>query len=551
MGKYAIGLDYGTLSVRALLINVETREEVGSYIYEYPHGSMETELPCGKKLPINWALQHPADYVEGLEKTIRGVVSENHIPPEEVIGIGVDFTSSTILPVLSDKTPLCELPEFKEEPNAYVKLWKHHGAEKQAQYIDRICKERGEEWLSLYGGKVSSEWMLPKVLETVEMAPEVYRKADRFMEAMDWITWILTGEESRSACAAGYKMFYHHEKGYPGKEFFKALNPMMENFVEEKLEAPIKGVGECAGYLTKEMADRLGLKEGTPVATAIIDAHASVPACGIDGPGKMLIIMGTSSCHMIQSEKEEGIPGNCGIVKDGMIPGYFGYESGQCCVGDQFAWFVKNCVPEKYAVDAREKGMNLHTYLTEKCKDLEPGESGLVALDWFNGVRSPLMDFNLTGMILGMNLQTKPEEIYLALLESTAYGTRMIMENFENHGVEVNEIVVAGGIANKNPLLMQIYADVCNKTVRICGTEQSGALGSAILGIIAAGEEVSGYQSAQDVIAAFGRLQDVKYVPDAKRVAAYEKLYQEYTTLFDYFGKGENDVMKRLMEGRK
>lgn len=552
MGKYAIGLDFGTLSVRALLVDAVTGEEKESVIYEYPHGSMETSIPTGKKLSINWALQHPADYEEGLVTTVKGVMKKNGIQPEEIIGIGVDFTSSTILPVLKDMTPLCSLSEFENEPNAYVKLWKHHGAEKYAQQIDNIAKERGEKWLDLYGGKVSSEWMLPKVMETAIEAPDVYEKADRFIEAMDWITTMLTGVESRSACGAGYKMFYHHENGYPNKDFLKALDPKLENLVEEKLEAPVKGIGECAGYLTKEWAEKLGLIPNIPVATGIIDAHVNAAACGIDGPEKMLIIMGTSSCHMLQSETNDAtIEGIQGVVKDGMIPGYYGYEAGQSCVGDQFAWFVNNCVPEEYAADARDKGLNLHAYLTEKCKRLKPGESGLLALDWWNGVRSPLMDFNLTGMILGMNLQTKAEEIYLALLESTAYGTRMIIENFEDNSVPVHEIVVAGGIANKNPMLMQIYADVCKKKIKICGSDQSGALGAAILGIAAAGPEVTGYKDANEVIRHIGKVKDVEYNPIPENSALYDQLYAEYKRLHNYFGRGENDVMKRLMKIRE
>lgn len=552
MAKYAIGLDFGTLSVRALLVNAETGEELESVIYEYPHGSMESTIPTGKKLPINWALQHPADYEEGLVTTVRGVMKENGVHPEQIIGIGVDFTSSTILPVLKDMTPLCYLPEFKDEPHAYAKLWKHHGAEEYARKIEEIAKEREEKWLGSYGGKVSSEWMLPKVMETAVEAPEVYDKADRFIEAMDWITCMLTGVETRSACGAGYKMFYHHETGYPSKDFLKQLHPKLENLVEEKLEAPVKGIGERAGLLTNEWAEKLGLIPGIPVATGIIDAHVNAAACGIDGPEKMLIIIGTSSCHMLQSKTNEvTIEGIQGVVKDGMIPGYYGYEAGQSCVGDQFAWFVNNCVPESYAADAREKEMSLHSYLTEKCKRLKPGESGLIALDWWNGVRSPLMDFNLTGLMVGMNLQTKPEEMYLALLESTAYGTRMIIENFEDNGIPVNEIVMAGGIANKNPLLMQIYADVCKKKIKICGSNQSGALGAAILGIAAAGPEVTGYKDANEVIRRIGKVKDIEYIPNPENSVVYDKLYAEYKELHNYFGRGGNDVMKRLMKIRE
>jgi len=290
---------------------------------------------------------------------------------------------------------------------------------------------------------------MPKILETIHHAPEVYDSADYYIEALDWITWKLTGNLTLSECMAGYKAFYHEGDGYPSTEFFKAIHPKMEHVVLDKMAFPLKKIGETAGYLTKEMAERTGLLPGTPVAAGMIDAHASVLGSGICRPGMMMVIVGTSSCHMILSETESGIPGVGGLVKDGILPGYYGYEGGQSCVGDHFAWFVKNCVPEEYAQEAEKKGVGVHQLLTEKLKGYRAGQSGLLALDWFNGVRSPLMDFDLNGMILGMNLQTKPEEIYLALIEATAYGTRMILEAFEAAGIAVDSIILGGGIPNR------------------------------------------------------------------------------------------------------
>ena len=551
MSKYAIGVDYGTLSVRALLVNIETGEEAATSVYEYPHGVMEEHLPTGERLPSGWALQEPQDYVEGLIITIRNVLAEKKVLPEEVIGIGVDFTSSTVIPVKADRTPLCHLEKFTHNPHSYVKLWKHHGAEEESLQIVRIAKEREEKWLPLYGGKVSSEWMIPKILETLHHAPDVYKEADRFMEALDWIIWQMTGEETRSACGAGYKAFYRHDSGYPTKDFFKALDPAMENIVEEKLDAPIKSIGETAGYLTDSMARELGLLAGTPVGTGIIDAHSSLPGCGIGTPGTMMIIVGTSSCHMMLSETEAGIAGVGGLVKDGIMPGYFGYEAGQCCVGDHFAWFTDNCVPESYEQEARSRGISIHQLLTEKLAGYKAGQSGLLALDWFNGVRSPLMDFNLNGLIMGMNLLTKPEEIYLSLIEATAYGTRMIIEQFEDAGVPVNALVLSGGIPAKNKMLVQIYSDVCNKEIRISGTDQASALGAAILGIAAAPERITGFKNANEAAEKLGKVRDEVYKPNPDNVAVYDKLYQEYKTLHKYFGTGENDVMKRLNKIRE
>ena len=546
MKQYAIGLDFGTLSVRALLMDIKTGEERAVSVFEYPHGVMETTLPSGEKLPNGFALQHPQDYMDGLISVIRGVISQSQIKPEEVIGIGIDFTASTVFPVRADGTPLCMLEEFAREPHAYVKLWKHHGGETEATYIDNVIKEHGEDWIALYGGKVSSEWMLPKVLETLNHAPKVYEVADRYMEAMDWITWMLTDEETRSVNGAGYKAFYNHQTGYPSKDFFGALDARMENYVEDKLEAPIKKLGETAGYLTAEMANTLGLSEGTPVGVPMIDAHCGVLGGGVTKPGEMMLVVGTSFCHHIMSEKDADVYGICAQVKDGILPGYFAYEAGQSGGGDIYAWFTENCIPERYEIEAREKGIGIHQLLCEKLKDYKVGQSGLVALDWFNGVRSPLADFNLNGLMLGMNLQTKPEDIYMALIEATGFGTRLIVEEFEKAGIAIDSIVMSGGIPLKNPMLVQIYADILNREIRVCQTTQAGAVGAAILGVAAASSEVTGYHSLTDIAESLGKKGEKAYMPNPVNIDSYNKLYDEYITLYEYFGKGANDVMKRL-----
>lgn len=551
MAKYAIGLDYGTLSVRALLVNIETGEETGVSVYEYPHGVMDRQLPTGEALPSGWALQHPQDYREGLIHTVKAVMAAGGVLAEEIVGIGVDFTGSTVLPVRDDGYPLCLLDEFKREPHAYVKLWKHHGGEREAEQIEQLAKVREEEWLPLYGGKVSSEWMLPKVMETLHEAETVFACADRFVDAADWLVWQLTGEVNRSICTSGYKFFYHHEKGDLSKDFLRELDPRMENFVEEKIAAPVKGIGEKAGTLTKEWADILGLVSGIPVGMGIVDAHASILGSGIAKPGEMMIVVGTSSCHMLLEEKEAPIPGICGVVKGGMVPGYFGYEAGQSCVGDQFAWFMDNCVPDGYIKEAEAAKISIHQLMVEKLKDYKAGQSGLVALDWFNGVRSPLVDFRLNGLILGLNLQTRPEDIYMAMIESTAYGTRLIMDQYEQAGIQIHSIVLGGGIPLKNPMLVQVYADILNRDVSVSGTSQASGLGAAILGISAAGESVTGYKDIYEIIEKIGKRSEKIWHPRKEQVDAYNSLYEEYKTLCDYFGKGANDVMKRLHEMRK
>jgi L-ribulokinase len=550
MSKYAIGLDYGTLSVRALMIDIQNGEEIAVSVYEYPHGVMGDMLPTGEALPVGFALHHPQDYLDGLTYVVRGVMEKSGVRSEDVVGLGIDCTAATILPTTKEGTPLCMLEEFKTEPHAYIKLWKHHGAEAEANEMDRVIAERGEDWISLYGGKVSSEWAIPKILETLHHAPTVYEKADRFIEAMDWLVWCLTGKETRAITGYGYKAFYNHRNGHPSNEFFKALDSRMDGFWEKKMEAPIKKMGETAGYVTKEMADRLGLCEGTPVGTAMIDAHSCVIGSGLTGPGEMVIIVGTSYCHHVMAEEELDVYGIGGMVKDGLLPGYFAYEAGQSGGGDIFDWLVKNCIPERYEVEAREKGIGIHQLLCEKLEGYEVGSSGLIALDWFNGVRSPLADFNLNGLLLGMNLQTKPEELYMALIEATGFGTRLIVEECEKAGVPIKSVVLSGGIPLKNPMLVQVFSDILNKDIDVCQTTQAGALGSAMLGIAAASSDITGYSCLKEVVKKLGKRKEKVCCPNEENVKVYHQLFEEYKVLHKYFGKGTNDVMKRLNQMR-
>ena len=546
MAKYTIGVDYGSLSGRAVLVNVKTGEEVASSVYEYPHAVMDETLWDGTELGPDWALQHPQDYLDVLGKTIPAVLKESGINPEDVIGVGTDFTACTILPVKADGTPLCFLPKFEHNPHAYVKMWKHHAAQDKANKLNEIAAQRKEPWLQNYGGKISSEWAIPKLWQVLDEAPEVYNAMDRWIEAADWIIWQLCGKETRNSCTAGYKEMWNKRTGYPSKDFFKALDPRMENVVEEKLGTVITPLGEKAGELTEKAAKLTGLRPGTAVAIGNVDAHVCVPAVGIDGPGKMLAIMGTSTCHIMMGTEEKQVPGMCGVVADGVMPGYYGYEAGQSCVGDHFAWFIDNCLPASYYEEAKKEGKNIHKFLRAKAEKQKPGESGLLALDWWNGNRSILVDVDLTGMMLGMTLQTKPEEIYRALIEATAYGTRAIIENYREHGVPVNELFASGGISQKDPMTMQIYEDVINMPIKIAGSLQGPALGSAIFAAKAAGKAAGGYDDIFEAARTMGKVKDTVYTPIPENAAVYDKLYAEYKTLHDYFGRGDNDVMKRL-----
>lgn len=551
MAKYSIGVDFGTLSGRALLVNVETGEELADATLNYPHAVMDEQLPCGKKLPPDWALEHPQDYLDVFAYTIPEVLKKSGVSPEDVIGVGIDFTACTLLPVKADGTPLCFLEKYKEEPHAYIKLWKHHAAQDKANKLNEIAAQRGEEWLARYGGKISSEWAFPKIWQILDECPEVYEDADFFIEAADWVIWQLTGVQTRNSCTAGYKAIWHKQKGYPEKSFFKALDPRLENVVEEKLNCPITPLGKKAGEICEKAANLTGLKVGTAVAVANVDAHVTAPAVKIDGPGKILAIMGTSTCHILLGTEEHNVPGMCGVVEDGVYLGYFGYEAGQSCVGDHFAWFVENCCPPEYYAAAEKEGLNIHQYLTKKAEKLKVGQSGLLALDWWNGNRSVLVDVDLTGMMLGMTLLTKPEEMYRALIEATAYGTRKIVETFRANGVPIHEFYASGGISLKNPMAMQIYADVLGIPVKIGGTTQGPALGSAIFAAVAAGSQKGGYDDIFKAAGVMGKLKDTIYTPIPENQKVYNQLFAEYDKLHDYFGRGENDVMKRLKEIKK
>lgn len=549
--KYALGIDFGTLSARALLADVETGCEIATSVCEYPNGVIDDVLPASSaKLPPDWALQDPRDYLTALKTIVSKVMSMANARPEDIIGIGPDFTACTILPIDKNGDPLCFDPKWEKNPHAWVKLWKHHAAQPEANKITEIALARRETFLNRYGGKVSSEWFLPKVLQILDEASEIYEAADKFIEAGDWIAMKLTGVEARSACAAGYKSMWDKKEGFPSNDFLRALDTRIEHIIDEKMSRDILPVGAKAGELTQKMAEALGLTPGTAVAVSVIDAHAAVPAATVTKDGTMVIIMGTSSCHIILGRQPKCVEGISGYVEDGVIPGYYGFEAGQCCVGDHFAWFVDNCVPASYNNEAQSRGIGIHDLLMEKASRLKPGESGLIALDWWNGNRSVLVDADLTGLFIGMKLDTKPEDMYRALIEATAFGTKVIIDAFERDGIAVDEIVACGGLPEKNELLMQIYADVTNREFKVARSAQTCALGSAMWGAVAAGRAKGGYDDITQAAERMATVKDITYKPDPDRYAVYSRLFAEYMKLHDYFGRGGNDVMKVLKEIR-
>jgi L-ribulokinase len=547
MPKYALGLDYGTESARALLVDVADGREAGTAVAPYPDGVIDRQLPgLGVALGPEWALQNPGDYLTVLETIVPAALREAGAERADVIGIGIDFTSCTVLPTLSDGTPLCQLPAFQWEPYAWVKLWKHHAAQPEAERINQVAAEWNEPFLQRYGGKTSSEWLLAKVWQVLDEAPEVYAAADRFIEAGDWLVWQLTGEERRSACQAGYKGMWSAEEGYPSREFLRALDPRLENLVAEKLSEEIHPIGARAGGLTPTMAQRLGLQPGTAVGVSIIDAHAAVPAATIVEPGRMLLILGTSACHLMLGEAGDVFPGIAGVVKDGILPGFYGYEAGQPATGDILAWFVRSGVPGALEREAQTRGVGVHELLEERAAGIRPGQTGLLALDWWNGNRSVLMDADLSGLIVGLTLDTQPEEIYRALIEASAFGTREILENFERHDHRIRELVCCGGIAEKNATLLQIYADVTGRKIRLARSGLASALGAAMLGAVAAGAAGGGCDSLSEAAARMGGLKEQVFTPNVAEVGVYNQLFALWKRLHDAFGQEGSDLMKRL-----
>ncbi len=551
--QYTLGIDFGTLSARALLVEIASGKEVATSVAAYGDGVIEERLPGQtRRLSADAALQNPADYMTAFKVSVKKLLRESGIPAQQIGGIGIDFTCCTILPTDADGGPLCLQPRWRHNPHAWVKLWKHHSAQTQADKINASGVGRGETFIKTYGGKYSCEWFFSKVLETLEASPDLYHAASRFIEAGDWIVWQLCGQERRSLSLAGFKAMWVHPDGeggwgFPSPDFFGSLHPKLRNVVAEKLPAQYFPLSSIAGGLTPAMAKATGLLEGTPVAVANIDAHAAVPACTVTTPGKLVMILGTSTCHLLLSKTRQEVEGMCGVVQDGVVNGLWGYEAGQAGVGDLFAWFMEQAAPASIASQARKAGTDLYAYLAKEATALKPGESGLIALDWWNGNRSVLVDADLTGLIVGVSLGTRPHEIYRALIEATAFGTRRIIEAFTDKDIRIDEVYACGGLAKKNPLLMQIYADVTGRPIQVASSDQASALGAAMHAAVASGAYANMAEAAEKM----AKLERRIYKPNPANHDVYEHLYGEYCRLYDFFGRNQDGTMKVLKRLRR
>lgn len=525
----SLGLDFGTESVRALLVDQDGVER-GSAVARYRHGQITERLPGSReRLPPFFALQHPNDWSESAVRAVRAAMRASKLKAGDICGIGVCFTSCTLLPTLADGTPLCQTKRFAKQPQAWPKLWKHHGAQPQTVRLNEIARKRKERFLDNYGGVIGLEWFFPKVLETFEHAPDAYDAADVWLEAGDWFVWQLVGGRAddivRSTCQAGYKALWSQESGYPSTEFFSAVNPGFAGVVRDKLPGHMLAPGQSAGSLSKDYAKRMGLQAGTAVSAAVIDAHAGVPGAGASEEGTLVLVLGTSSCHMLNAKDYHFVPGIAGVVEGGILPGLFGYETGQAAVGDAFDWVRRLVGQRKFAT------------LDRLAAELPPGTDGVRCIDWFNGCRTPLMDGHLRGAFTGLTLQHRPEHAYRAVLEGSAFGLRWIVELLRDHGVPVKKFVATGGLPYHNKLLVQIYADVLGEPISVHPSQHGPALGAAILGAVAAGER-TGFASAASAIRAMAKVspgvagrQALLVKPNRRNRDAYGGAYHDYRTL--------------------
>jgi L-ribulokinase len=528
----AIGVDFGTESARSLVLDLRSGEELAVDVVSYPHRVIDETLPeTGERLPSDWALQDPDDWVLALEAGIATALDRAAIASGQVAGIGVDFTSCTVLPVTGDGTPLCKLERFRTHRHAWPKLWKHHAAQPIADRLNEVALERGEEFISRYGGRISSEWYFPKLIEIWLEDREVYEAAYGFIEATDWIVWHMTGAERRQMTTAGYKALWSPDTGLPSADFFQAAYAGFDR-PAEKLGDSFLPLGARAGSLRPALAERLGLPSSTAVAVGNVDSFVSVPGAGVSDPGTFVSVVGTSICDMVVHPTEIRLPGITGVVRDGILPGLYGYEAGQVAVGDMLAWFVRRLAHPG----------STHEELERQAAALAPGETGLVALDWWNGNRTILADADLTGVICGLTLHSRPEHIYRALLESIAYGNRRIVENFVEHGLELDQIVACGGVAIASPLLMQLFADISGLPVHVPDSSEVPARGAAMFAAVAGGV----FADISDAVHAARPGTARTYVPDAEAKRVYDRVYEVYHRLHDLLGRSHVELLHGL-----
>jgi len=540
MKKVTLGIDFGSLSARAVIACVEDGQILSQHETAYPHGVMTDTLPDGTSLTEGFFLQHPAVYVYALENSVRGAVEKAQIDKESIVAMAVDFTGCTALPLDGDFRPLCET--YPSRPYAYVNMWKMRNAQREAQEIEKMIREEEPELLQGFGGHVAPEMLHCKMLKTYREDPDVFDAADLYMEAGDYLLLLLTGEIVRNTSMAAVKGLWQADKGYPG--YLKKLHPAFAQPEKTLLRGRMCRPFEKAGALTAEMAERLGLKAGIPVAGGHYDAHAATYALNIRGGGQALMSLGTSSGLVYAADHFEDVEGAASALWGTILPRHYSYASGQPAFGDTLGWFVENAVSASAQRAAEEENISVHQYLTREAAKLKPGECGMIALDWWNGNRSCLQNGDLSGMLLGMRLSSTAPQIYRALLEGISFGMRRMVDSYREKGFELSVLCACGGIAFKNPLLVQLISDIIHLPVRMSKNVPAPAVGACMLAAVAAGE----YDSIYDAMNHMHCLSAGMVYPDAARGQVYDRLYGEYLTLHDVFGRGVNPVMMKLRQ---
>ena len=541
MDKYTLGVDFGSLSARAVICRVSDGSVIAQYEQSYPHAVMTDFLPDGTRIPAGFFLQHPMDYPFALEESVRGALAAAKILREQIIGLSLDFTGCTILPLNQKGEPLCVDAAFESHPYAYVNMWKQRNAQREAQEIEAVIRRHDPAMLKRYGGHVAPEMLQCKVLKTLREDPEVFAAADRFIEAQEYMLQLLTGNAVRNTSMAAVKSFWDAEKGYP--EYLGEVHPVFEHPEKTFLRGRMVRPYESAGGLTERMAARLGLCAGIPVAGGHYDAHAAMYALNVQG-GEALMTLGTSSGLVCSDASFREVEGAASAMWDTILPGRYAYASGQPAFGDTLSWYVQNAVPQSVQEAAEKENISVHQYLTREAAKLSPGECGMVALDWWNGNRSCLQNGNLSGMLLGMTLTTGAADIYRALLEGISFGMRRMVDSYREQGFDIRVLNTCGGISFKNQLLMQILSDVINLPVRRSRNVPAPAVGACMLSAVAAGA----YDTIYDAMAHMHCLEDEVIYPNSAQAETYETLYREYLLLHDTFGRGVNPVMNTLRD---
>ena len=547
---YVFGYDFGTLSCRLTALDLSNGNLVFSHNFEYPHGVISEKLPdTNITLPPEWCLQHPSDWLDACTALSRKMLDTTGIDGAEVKSIGIDFTSCTLVPVAADGSALCMHKDFYNRPHAWPKLWKHHAAQECAEELEKEAKTHSTWLKDYFGNNVSSEWVFPKILQVIKEDYECYKSTDMYMEALDWLPFVLSGNNTRCTAGLGVNAFWVKGKGFPDRSFFKAIDPRFADVIAEKMKGKEVLVGQAIGKLTPEMADRMGLSTETVICSGHSDSAVAGCGAGATESGDMLLVMGTSTCHQMIFKDYHAFDGVCAIAGDGMVPGYYSYESGQPASGDVFQWYVDNCLPKEYEEEAAGQKISLLHLMDTKAGALKPGESGLIALDWLNGNRSILANYNLSGIIVGLTLATKPEEIFRALVEANLFGSRKIIENYRTNGITINRLFAVGSLAVKSPFVMQVLADILGDTIIVPKVENVPAMGSAVCAAAALGAENGGYATVQEAAAALIPKECLVYKTDAENHRIYNELYAYYNKLHDLFGL-EDSFMRELKKIR-